>query len=77
MTTIPALSVVFLLTSISCVVRSRPEGPPPGACPTLTPEHPGTTPQTSTVPYVIDLTPFDDGSGGLQYTPGQTYTCTF
>jgi hypothetical protein len=33
----------------------------------------GGNPQTTDVPYTIDISSFDS-SGVLQYTPGQTYT---
>ena len=58
-------------------VESLPNGAPTQACDTLSPDpgpH-GALPQTTPVPYSIDLSPFADGSGGYSYQPGETYNC--
>lgn len=59
------------------LVESLPNGAPAGACDTLTPllnpmGH-SEPPQTSPVPYSIDLSPFNN-SGVWEYTPGTVYT---
>ena len=48
-------------------------GAPSQACDNLTPSH-GPQPQATSVPYSIDLAPLTGTSGGVGYTPGQTYT---
>ena len=48
-------------------VQARSGGAPAEACVNLTPNHAG-EPQTSPVPYSIDLAQLGEG-----YTPGQTY----
>ena len=59
-------------------VESLPTGAPTGACTTLTPllnpRGHADPPQTTTVPYWIDLSRFNN-SGKWEYTPGETYTC--
>ena len=57
-------------------VSSFSMGAPIDACDTLSPNptRHGAQPQTTEVPYIIDLSPFDD-NGTLEYSPGQTYTC--
>lgn len=72
-----ALLVVFLLSVVVVGVTARAGGAPAEACDTLTPQHSPNSPQTSAVPYVIDLEQFSDESGNLLYSPGQTYTCEF
>ena len=52
-------------------------GPPAAACPTLSPDpafH-GADPQTSPVPYEVNLDSLLDDTGGLSYVPGETFTC--
>ena len=56
------------------VVESRSTGAPAGACATLTPQH-GVTPQTSPVPYEVDISSLSNGNGGYSYSPGQSYMC--
>ena len=68
------LSLV-LLTSVATRVHTLPSGAPAAACDTLTQQHGGVTPQTSPIPYQIDLSPFDDGDGGFAYEPGRAYEC--
>jgi hypothetical protein len=56
-----------------------PSGAPPGACSTLSPNpfaH-GAPPQSSDVPYEVDLSAFDDGSGTLSYIPGETVSSMY
>ncbi|XP_065906599.1 putative defense protein 3 isoform X2 [Dysidea avara] len=64
------LSCALLIT----VVNSRSSGAPEDACGTTTDIVPGHTgsPQTSPVPYTVDLSTLT----GMMYTPGQTYTIT-
>ena len=73
------LSVVVVLAVIYARgIESLPTGAPSGACDNLTPlRNPAghaDPPQMTTVPYMINLTPFNN-SGTWQYTPGTTYTC--
>ena len=70
------VTVLLLLVSTVVPVISFPTGAPLEACSTVTPNHPATA-QTSTNPYSIDLSVFDDGSGGFTYLPGRTYQCEF
>ena len=69
---VPSLVVVISILSLA---DALPGGAPGAACDTLMPQHAGIPPQTDAVPYSIDLSPFSDGNGGFQYTPGQQYTC--
>ena len=64
---------VILVASCAYLADAFSGGAPAAACDTLTPGH-GSA-QTSEVPFVIDVTQFDDGSGTLVYTPGRTYIC--
>ena len=52
-----------------------PNGAPAGACATLTPaiQNHIDPPQSSPVPYEVDLLSLDDGEG-FSYTPGETYS---
>ena len=70
--------VVALVVFFARGIESFPSGAPIMACDTLTPiinqaGH-ARPPQTTAVPYMINLTPFND-SGTLEYNPGRTYTC--
>ena len=70
--------VVVLVVLYARGIESLPGGAPAGACDTLTPllnpaGH-AQPPQTTTVPYMINLTPFNN-SGSWEYNPGNTYTC--
>ena len=71
---------VALLTSLygPQQVSSFSSGAPPAACDTLSPnptQH-GAQPQSTEVPYSIDLSPLCN-NGRLMYSPEQTYTCEF
>ena len=69
---------VLLLISNAPSVHPYPTGAPQQACMTATPNHPAAlAPQTSTNPYSIDLSVFDDGSGSYSYLPRRTYQCEF
>ena len=62
------------------LVEGLSGGAPSGACDTLSPNpmpaaH-GADPQTSTVPYSIDISAFME-NGTFTYYPGQTYTCEY
>ena len=63
----------ILVASCAYLADANSSGAPAAACDNLTPGH-GSA-QTSEVPFVIDVTQFDDGSGTLVYTPGRTYIC--
>jgi hypothetical protein len=69
-------AALLLLITASYLDQSEgfPSGAPPEACSTLspTPFAHGAPPQASTVPYEVDLSAFDDGSGTLSYVPGQS-----
>ena len=75
----PALLLMLTLAQWSNVaVNGFPfgaPGPPFAACTTLSPNptfH-GAPPQTSPVPYEVDLTSLLDSTGGFSYEPGVTY----
>ena len=75
------LSIVVVLAVVyTRGTESLPSGAPAAACDNLTPRqnsqgggHAGPS-QSVPVPYLIDLSPFDDNNT-FQYTPGETYTC--
>ena len=52
-------------------VEGRSTGAPPEACALIQPQHPS-SPQTSPVPFSVDLSAFT-GNTSTSYTPGQTY----
>ena len=70
------LSLILAILSVGWQgVESFSGGAPLGACNTLSPDpsgHQNAQPQTTQVPYSVDLSPFTSAGG---YTPGQTYTC--
>ena len=69
-----ALSLCVALTLLG-LVSGRSSGAPAGACENLTPspQFHG-TPQSSQVPYEVDLSSFmQDGNGRYLYQPGRTY----
>ena len=70
--------VVALVVLYARGIESRPEGAPAAACDTLAPfQNPAghaDPPQTTIVPYMINLIPFNN-SGTWEYNPGNTYTC--
>ena len=79
MKTFVAASMLLFLAMVACPspVRAFSRGAPSGACSSLSPS-PGpqghdANPQSSPVPYTIDLAVFDDGNGSLSYQPGMTY----
>ena len=76
------LSIVVVLAVVyTRGAESLPSGAPAAACDDLTPSqnsqgtagHAGPA-QSVLVPYIIDLSPFEDNET-FQYTPGETYTC--
>ena len=77
MKTFVAASMLLFLAMVACPspVRAFSDGAPLGACSTLSPDpsRHGANPQSSPVPYTIDLAVFDDGNGSLSYQPGMTY----
>ena len=68
--------LIAVLLGLAIKVESRSTGAPAGACTTLSPEPTAhnAEPQSSTVPYEVDLSAFYY-SGGYYYYPGQTYLC--
>ena len=70
------VSALVVIVACIYVADALSGGPQERACATLTPEHSNAA-QTNAVPYSIDLSPFDDGDGGYEYTPGQTYTSEY
>ena len=56
-------------------VEAFPTGPPSEACPTISPDPDFhlAQPQTSPVPYELDLSALLDDDGGLSYIPGDSY----
>ena len=78
-THLAAMNSIFIVLLIVAVNLDQskcfPSGAPSTACSTLSPDplfH-GAQPQTSAVPYEVDLSAFDDGTGALSYVPGQTF----
>jgi len=69
-----ALPLLLTLVATPLPVHGRSGGAPEAACSTLTPQHPS-SPQTSAIPYTIDLSVFDDRGGNLSYYPGMSYQC--
>ena len=64
------LSTTLLLLSLPHATNASPSGPPvnmAGLCSDMTPQHPGSTPQTSAPPYTIT-------TSATCYTPGQAVT---
>ena len=53
--------------------NAYPRGAPTEACESLMPQHDTHSPQSSEVPYVIDLDQFKSG-GSYVYTPEKSYT---
>jgi hypothetical protein len=75
-----AFAALLLLITASYLDQSEgfSSGAPSEACSTLSPnpfDH-GAPPQTSEVPYEVDLSAFDDGGGTLSYVPGQSVIST-
>ena len=68
------LSSLVAVISLISLADARSAGAPAAACDTLMPQHSGLSPQINAVPYSINLSPFDDGTGVYKYTPGQIYT---
>lgn len=59
------------------VVECFSTGPPAAACTTLSPNptpH-GGPPQTTPVPYEVNISALADPNGGYSYEPGVTYMC--
>ena len=72
------LCVALLQASLYKQALSLPDGAPDTACANLLPaQGPHGEPQTSAVPYIIDLDQFCI-NGTYSYNPGQNYTgCKF
>ena len=76
------MKIVLFIVSVVALLQQQVSaftgGAPAGACDSLTPNpaanggH-GADPQTSNVPYSIDLSPFCS-NGTYSYYPGQSYT---
>ena len=73
----PVLSaLVLLLAWKGLVVEGFSDGAPAGSCSDLSVlqiAHQDALPQETPVPFMVDLSAFDDGSGLLQYVPGESY----
>ena len=71
--------VLFLgLVSLVNLVESFGTGAPAGACGTLSPDpaQHGADPQTTPVPYEVDLSALRNGTtNNYCYVPGETYEC--
>ena len=73
------IDVLFLclaMVAYHCLpVHAFSGGAPFGACSTLSPDPVQhlANPQSSPVPYTIDLAVFDDGNGSFTYQPGMPY----
>ena len=69
------ISILLLLLMFGGSVNSYPSGAPSQACSSLTPNH-GGSPQSSPLPYTLDLSGFDlYGDGNFYYEPGNIYQC--
>lgn len=57
------------------LVEALPGGAPQGACATLSPsaDQHGAGPQTTAVPYAVNISSMSDGAGGYAYVPGEVY----
>ena len=74
-TVVTVLSLCLAVVACPLPVHAFSSGAPSGACSTLSPDpsrHLG-QPQSSPVPYNIDLAVFDDGNGSFSYQPGMSY----
>ncbi len=76
-------AAVLLVSLLSAILVNHVEcfssGAPLEACGTLSPlpaGH-GAQPQTTPVPYELDLSSLLDENGDFSYVPGETYTCTY
>ena len=70
--------ILLSVTYLSDVAEGLSTGAPSPACSTLAPlqsMHLNAPPQTSDVPYEVDLSDLDDGTGNYTYIPGATYSC--
>ena len=63
------LTIVLLLGVAVTAVVGFPSGAPASACSTISPNHMNTSPQTSAVPYTVNISSLTNG-----YVPGQSYT---
>ena len=55
-------------------VQGYPSGAPAEACSSLTPMHGDHAPQTSDIPFMIDISNFESSEEGCYYyQPGETY----
>ena len=65
--------IVFFVCCVQ-VNNGYPSGAPAESCSTLTPNHGDHQPQTSPIPYMIDISEFRDATNDCYYyTPGETY----
>ena len=66
---------VLLLLIFGVSTQAYPDGAPSNSCVSLTPDH-GVPPQSSSLPYSLDLSVFYlYGDGYFYYEPGKTYQC--
>ena len=70
-------SALLIVIASIYAVDALSSGAPEQACDTLSPDPTAHSndPQDTPVPYNIDLSAFDDGTGSYVYVPGYTYTC--
>ena len=71
--------LLFLVCLTPLEVASFSTGAPNPACSTLSPDpifH-GAPPQTSQVPFTLNISDLETPSGSFEYVPGQTFTCKF
>ena len=67
------LLICILFSFCSFQVNGYPSGVPAAACTSLTPMH-GVEPQTTDIPFMIDISEFRDTTNDYYYyTPGRTY----
>ena len=72
---VPAMLALLVCATLLNPAECLPTGAPAGACATLTPsiQNHIAPPQSSPVPYEVDLLSLDDGNG-FSYVPGETYS---
>ncbi len=68
----------LLLCSMVLLVECYPDGAPEESCKTLAPssEKHDARPQTTTSPYSLNISGFNDGEG-YHYELGKTYQCKY
>ena len=80
---LPGLSMKVLVCVVLVVFGAQqgtalPDGPPVAACSNgFTPQHDTHVPQSSMIPFNLDLSdfPVSSSSDSMYYVPGVTYSC--